>query len=114
MLPTIETIGDVTVVAVNVEEFDASTVEPFRNALAPLLKDCRKLVIDLSRVQFIDSRGCGGILFCLKRISPGGGDLKLCGVNPNVRMTFNLIRMDTICEILDTREAAVQAFQNSK
>jgi anti-sigma B factor antagonist len=114
MLPTIETIGDVTVVAVNVEEFDASNVDAFRAALAPVLKDCRKLVLDLSRVQFIDSRGCGGILFCLKRISPNGGDLKLCGVNPNVRMVFNLIRMDGICEICDTCEAAVQAFQNKQ
>jgi anti-sigma B factor antagonist len=111
MQPVIETIGDVTVVAVNVEEFDAGNVESFRSALAPVLKDCRKLVIDLSCVQFIDSRGCGGILFCLKRISPAGGDVKLCRVNPNVRMAFNLIRMDTICEIFDTREAAVQAFQ---
>jgi anti-sigma B factor antagonist len=114
MQPVIEMIGDVTVVAVNVEEFDAGNVDAFRSVLAPVLKDCRKLVLDLSRVQFIDSRGCGGILFCLKRISPGGGDLKLCGVNPPVRMTFDLIRMDTICEIFDTREAAVQAFQNSK
>ncbi len=110
MQPTIEKVGDVLVAVVNVDEFDASNVDVFRKAMTPVLKDCRKLVIDLSRVQFIDSRGCGGILFCLKGLTPNGGDLKLCGVNPNVRTTFNLIRMDTICEICDTREAAVQAF----
>ncbi len=114
MLPTIETTGEVTIVTVNVEEFDASNVDAFRKALAPVLKNCRKLVLDLSRVQFIDSRGCGGILFCLKGVTPNGGDLKLCGVNPNVRMTFNLIRMDSICTILGTRDEAVRAFQDSK
>jgi anti-sigma B factor antagonist len=114
MQPMIEKIGDVTIVAVNVEEFDANSADVFRRAIAPVLKDCRKLVIDLDRVQFIDSRGCGAILSCLKHISPTGGDLKLCRVTPPVRMVFDLIRMHNICEIVNTREDAVQAFQNSK
>jgi anti-sigma B factor antagonist len=114
MKPTIEKVGDVTVVAVPVEELDASNAEDFRRALAPVLKDCRKLVLDLGRVQFVDSRGCGMILSCLKQISPAGGDLKLCGVNEAVSMVFDLIRMHKICEIVGTRDEAVQAFQNSK
>jgi anti-sigma B factor antagonist len=79
-----------------------------------VLKDCRKLVLDLDRVQFVDSRGCGAILSCLKHISPTGGDLKLCRVTQPVRMVFELIRMHNICEIVNTREEAVQAFQDSK
>jgi anti-sigma B factor antagonist len=114
MRPVVEKIGDVTIVAVNVEELDANNAEVFRRAIAPVLKDCRKLVLDLDRVQFIDSRGCGVILSCLKHISPAGGDLKLCRATPPVRMVFDLIRMDRICEIVNTREEAVQAFQNSK
>ena len=114
MQPVIETIGDVTIVAVNVEALDASNADVFRRALAPVLKDCRKLVLDLDRVQFVDSRGCGTILSCLKQISPTGGDLKLCRVTPPVRMVFDLIRMQNICEIVNTREEAVQAFQNRK
>jgi anti-sigma B factor antagonist len=114
MEPMVEKIGDVTIVAVNVEEFDASNADVFRRAIAPVLKDCRKLVLDLDRVQFVDSRGCGVILSCLKQISPTGGDLKLCRVTPPVRMVFELIRMHNICEIVNTREEAVQAFQNSK
>ena len=114
MEPMVEKIGDVTIVAVNVEELDASNADVFRRALVPVLKDCRKLVLDLDRVQFIDSRGCGAILSCLKHVSPTGGDLKLCRVNPPVRMIFDLIRMQNICEIVNTRQEAVQAFQNSK
>jgi anti-sigma B factor antagonist len=114
MEPMIEKIGDVTIVAVNVVELDAASADVFRRAIAPVLKDCRKLVLDLEGVQFVDSRGCGAILSCLKHISPAGGDLKLCRVTPHVRMVFELIRMDRICEIVNTREEAVQAFQNSK
>jgi anti-sigma B factor antagonist len=114
MQPVIEKSGDVTIVAVTVEELDANYADDFRRALAPVLKDCRKLVLDLERVQFVDSRGCGAILSCLKQISPSGGDLKLCGVNPPVQMVFDLIRMRNICEIVNTRDEAVQAFQKGK
>jgi anti-sigma B factor antagonist len=114
MQPPIETVGDVTIVAVDVDKLDAGNADEFRSALAPVLKGCGKLVLDLGRVQFVDSRGCGVILSCLKQISPAGGDLKLCRVNPPVRMVFNLIRMQHICEVVNTREEAVQAFQKGK
>jgi anti-sigma B factor antagonist len=114
MRPTIDTAGDVTIVALDVEELDANNADEFRRAVAPVLKTCRKLVLDLGQVQFVDSRGCGAILSCLKQISPAGGDLKLCGINPTVRMVFDLIRMHNICEIVNTRDEAVQAFQKGK
>jgi anti-sigma B factor antagonist len=114
MQPTIEAVGDVTIVAVNVDELDANNADDFRSAVAPVLKDSRKLVLDLGHVRFVDSRGCGVILSCLKLLAPAGGDLKLCGVNPTVRMVFDLIRMHKICEIVNTREEAVLAFQKGK
>src|SRR5438552_1355007 len=114
MQPTIETIGDVTIVAVNGKELDANNADVFRRAIAPVLQAGRKLVLDLDGVRFVDSRGCGAILSCLKQVSPTGGDVKLCRVTPPVRMVFDLIRMHSICEILNTRGEAVQAFQKSQ
>src|ERR1700693_2645997 len=114
MEPVVEMVGDVTLVAVNVEEIDAGKADALRRAIAPVLKDCRKLVLDLDRVQFVDSRGCGVILSCLKHLSTAGGDLKLCRATEQVRMVFELIRMDRICGIFNTREEAVEAFQDSK
>jgi anti-sigma B factor antagonist len=111
---TVEKIGDVTIVAVNEEELDAANGDNFRREIAPVLKDCQKLVLDLDRVQFVDSRGCGVILSCLKHLSTAGGDLKLCRATEQVRMVFELIRMDRICGIFKTREEAVEAFQNGK
>jgi anti-sigma B factor antagonist len=110
----VEKVGDVTIVAVNVEEFDAGNADDFRLAIAPVLKECRKLILDLDRVRFIDSRGCGAILSCLKHLSAAGGDLKLCRATPLVLRVFELIRMNSICEVVGTREEAVQAFGKSK
>jgi anti-sigma B factor antagonist len=114
MEPTIEKTGDVTVVALNVEQLDASNADDFRRDLAPVLESCRNLVLDLSRVQFVDSRGCGAILSCLKAVSAAGGDLKICQVAKPVRLVFELIRMHRICEICNTREDALRAFQSPK
>src|SRR5579859_6841391 len=99
MQTAVEQVGDVTVVAVNEEQLDAGNADDFRQDLAPALKDCRKLVLDMDRVQFVDSRGCGAILSCLKQVSANNGDLKLCNVTKYVRTVFELIRLHKICEI---------------
>jgi anti-sigma B factor antagonist len=103
--------GDVTIVAVNGESLDVSNAEDFRREIAPLLEGCRKLVLDLERVEFVDSRGCGAIISCLKQLSANGGDLRLCQVRKPVRTVFELIRLHRICALDDTREASVRAFQ---
>jgi anti-sigma B factor antagonist len=114
MEPTVDKVGDVTIIAVNVEELDAANADDFRRTIAPLLKGCRKLVLDLAQLQFVDSRGCGVILSCLKHVSTAGGDLKLCRVTQPVQMVFDLIRMHNICQIVGTREEAVAAFEITK
>jgi anti-sigma B factor antagonist len=113
MNPEVEKVGDVTIVTVHLQQLDASNAEDFRSDMAPILRDCRKLVLDMVHLEFVDSRGCGAILSCLKAVSAEGGDLKICRTTRPVRMVFELIRLHRICEIVDTREQAIQAFQNA-
>jgi anti-sigma B factor antagonist len=110
MQPTVEKVGEVAVVTLNVDQLDASNADDFRRDMAPVLQETRKVVLDLGRVQFVDSRGCGAILSCLKHVAAAGGDLKLCQVSKPVRGVFELIRLHRICEILPTREEALRAF----
>src|SRR4051794_24781018 len=109
MALSVEKIGDVTVVTLNVEQFDAGYADEFKREMTPVLKDARKLALDLVKVQFIDSRACGAILSCLKRLNEVNGELKICQVTPFVRSVFELIRLHRICEILATKEDAVRA-----
>jgi anti-sigma B factor antagonist len=114
MEPVAEKVGDVTIVAVNADHLDSNNADEFRRDLAPVLQDCRKLVLDLDQVQSIDSRGCGVVISCLKHLSSVGGDLKLCGVGETVRMVFDLIHMERVCEILGTRDEALKAFKKKR
>jgi anti-sigma B factor antagonist len=107
---SVEKSGGVTVVGVNAEELDLSNADDFKREITPVLAETPRLVLDLSRVQFVDSNGCGAILWCLKQVTAAGGDLRLCEVNRPVRTVFEMIRLHRICEILPTREEAVKAF----
>ncbi len=111
MQTAVDQVGDVTIVAIHEEQLDAGNAEDFRQEIFPVVKDTRKLILDLTRVRFVDSRGCGAILSCLKQLSANQGDLKLCHVSQYVRTVFDLIRLHRICEILPTRADAVRAFE---
>jgi anti-sigma B factor antagonist len=105
-----DTVGDVTVAALPMEELDASNSAEFKREVAPLLEATTKLVLDLSRLRFVDSSGLGAFISCLRRLNARGGDVKLCGMSKQVRAVFELVRMHRIFEIHGTREEAVQAF----
>lgn len=104
-------IGNVAVAVVPVEELDASNTAEFKRDVTPVLEGNASLVIDLSRLRFIDSSGLGAMLSCLRQVSARGGDLKLCGMSKQVRATFELVRMHRIFEIFPTQLEAVRAFQ---
>jgi anti-sigma B factor antagonist len=106
----IETVQDVTVVELSVEEIDASNSAELKRDMAPILEAHAKIVCDLTRLRFVDSSGLGAFLSCLRRVNARGGDLKLCGLSKAVRALFELVRMHRVFDIHPTREAAVRAF----
>ena len=106
----VETIGDVGVVSVLVEELDASNVDEFKSSMTPVLEAHTKLVFDLHRLRFTDSSGLGAFLSCLRHVNARGGDVKLCGLSPQVRAVFELVRLHRIFDIYSTPEEAVRAF----
>jgi anti-sigma B factor antagonist len=103
-------IKDVAVATILVEELDASNAGDFRRDIAPVLDAHSRLVLDLSRLRFVDSSGLGAFISCLRKLNAAGGDLKLCGMSKPVRAVFELVRMHRVFDIFDTPEDAVRAF----
>jgi len=106
----VEKVKDVAVVLVPVDELDASNVAEFKRDIASVLQAYSEVVLDLSRLRFVDSSGMGSILSCLRQLSAKGGDLKLCGMTRQVRAVFELVRMHRIFDIRATQEEAIGAF----
>lgn len=60
----------------------------------------RKIVLDLSSVEFMDSTGLGVFVSLLKRLGPDGA-IAVAGVQPAVLRLFQLTRLDTLFRIVD-------------
>ena len=106
----VDHIDDIAVAVLPVEELDASNAGEFKRDIAPVLEANSRLVIDLSRLRFVDSSGLGAFLSCLRQVNAKGGDLKLCGMSKPVRTVFELVRLHRIFDILATTAEAVHAF----
>ena len=109
---TLEKSGDVFVMVLIGESLDESNATEFKRDVASVLESDRKLVLDLSKLQFVDSSGLGAILSCLRQLNSAGGDLKLCSIGRPVRALVELVRMHRIFEIFNTREEAIRAYAN--
>jgi anti-sigma B factor antagonist len=105
-----DTMGDVTIAIMPMDDLDASNSWEFKHDVAPVLKDTTKLVFDLGRLRFLDSSGLGVLISCLREMNAKGGDVKLCGMSKQVRTVFELVRMHRIFDIYGTKEEAVHAF----
>jgi anti-sigma B factor antagonist len=69
------------------------------------------LIIDLSKVEFIDSSGLGTIVSCLKAMGRSG-EMIMCGVNDAVGQMFSLTRMDKVFDMYTTVDEAIQSLSN--
>jgi anti-sigma B factor antagonist len=107
----IDRIGDVVVVALPVEELSAAHTGEFKREIASSLDEHLWIVLNLSRVRFVDSSGLGAFIWCLRRLNTRGGDLKLCGMSEHVRAVFETVRLHRVFDIYDTPEEAAHAFE---
>jgi anti-sigma B factor antagonist len=66
------------------------------------------VVIDLDRLEFIDSTGLGVLLTALRRIHRKQGHMTLVCRNPTVLRLFVVTRLDATFEIVPTRDEALE------
>lgn len=78
-------------------------VEQLESAVAEQLANGRKkVVIDLSTLDYADSSGIGTMVSCLTQVKQAGGELRLAGVNPRLLKMFKMTGVDALIEIFPT------------
>ena len=68
-----------------------------------------RVVVDLGRVEFIDSTGLGALIGSLKSARQAGGDLRIARPTAQVQMIFSLSNLDRILTAHATPEEAFDA-----
>ncbi len=97
-----ETAGDMLIVRIMENRIDAASAiqfkERMRTAIQPPLP---RVVLDMSRVMFLDSSGLGAIVAVMKLLGQER-KLELAGLTPTVDKVFRLTRMNTFVTIHET------------
>jgi len=106
--------GDVIVEVVTLIRATLKEAETFKIRLQEAAAEgFRKIVVDLSECEFIDSTFLGALVVSLKKITVLGGDLRLVGFQPAVHSMFELTRMYRVFESYETKEEAINSFRVS-
>lgn len=94
-----EALNGALVVRVGEDRLDAAIAIQFKDKMREIAaQPSPRVVLDLSRVTFLDSSGLGAIVSVMKFLSPER-KLELSGLTPNVDKVFRLTRMDTVFTI---------------
>jgi stage II sporulation protein AA (anti-sigma F factor antagonist) len=104
-----ENAGDVVVakLAGRLDSSSASTAEEQLTRLIP--NSAPRLVIDLSKLEYISSAGLRVLLLVARKVQQAQGKLALFGLAPGVRDVFSISGFDTIFTVLDDSAAAIAA-----
>ncbi|HET56728.1 MAG TPA: anti-sigma factor antagonist [Ignavibacteria bacterium] len=106
-----ERIGDVIVEIVNVERASVKEADELKTKLIDAIDDgYKKIIIDLSECDFVDSSFLGVLVNSLKKVVKLEGDLKLVGFRPAVRAMFELTRLFRVFESFSNLQEAVKSY----
>lgn len=99
--------GEATVVDVT-GDIDLHRSLEFQQSLLKLLDSKpKRIVVNLSEVQYMDSSGVASLVKLLSRVRALKIDLKLCCLNPRVRSVFEITRLDSVFDLAESEQEAL-------
>jgi anti-sigma B factor antagonist len=105
----LRTEQDTAVIALE-GEVDIYSAPQFKEALLAGIEDgATTIVVDLSRVTFIDSTALGVLVSGAKRVRPKDGRLDIVCTDENITRIFEITGLDRIFGIYRTRDEALRA-----
>lgn len=94
-----QTFDDALIVRVDEDRIDAAVAIQFKDRMRELAATGEgRVVLDLSKVAFVDSSGLGAIVAVMKFLAPLR-TLELAALTPNVAKVFRMTRMDSVFAI---------------
>ena len=105
--------GEITIIALE-GYLDAHTAPQFEEKLQAEIEEGRtRIIIDCAKLTYISSAGLGVFMSFIEEIREQGGDIKICGLAPKVRHTFEILGFQDIFDLLEDVPSAVQRFAES-
>jgi anti-sigma B factor antagonist len=102
-------VGDVVIVQCHGRIVAGNEVFTLHSQVGDSIEKHGDVVLQLDQVEFVDSSGLGALVRLMQAARAKGGDLKLCGLPPNIRKMLQLTRLLSQFETYDSVEEAITA-----
>jgi anti-anti-sigma factor len=111
MILTTDRVKGIAIVRVGEARLMYPLLSEFSNAVTSLIAAGeRKLLIDLAKVNYIDSATIGCLMDLYRQAAAAGGTLKLAGVQKRVETMLTMTGAQNFLEIHPDESSAVQSF----
>jgi anti-sigma B factor antagonist len=104
---SLDRTDEVVLVTVNGQLVVANRQEFKQAILDAMEQGVRLVIIDFSGSPYIDSSGLGALVSLSRRLRDAGGDLRLVGLNDDLRSLFELTRLDQLFPVFATKGDAL-------
>lgn len=92
---------------------DAFSEATFRKVVSKYIDDGpNHIVLDLSKIDFVDSSGLGALVQLVKKAQTAGGSLQIV-TNPRVTQTVKLVRLEKFLSLQPSVDQALENVKNS-
>ncbi|MBL0212047.1 MAG: STAS domain-containing protein [Holophagaceae bacterium] len=75
-----------------------------------LEQGARKVLINFSKVSYLDSSGVGELVGCYTSVKGKGGELRICGMNSRIFSLITMTSLHSVFEVKDTEEESLSGF----
>jgi anti-sigma B factor antagonist len=71
----------------------------------------KKVVFDLSELNYVDSMGVGILVMCSGKLKRAGGELRMASLQPRIAELMKITRLDQILGFYPTTAVAIEDFE---
>lgn len=107
--------GTTVIILTPTGRLDIRTAWQFRLELQQCIsKVSPHIAINLSQVSFVDSSGLTALVAGMRDADKNKGSFRICEVHPESRLVFEVTMMDSVFEIYDTEQEALETLPRGK
>jgi anti-sigma B factor antagonist len=106
------TVGDVQILDWSGKITLGEGTMSIRNAVRDILQGGgKKIILNLSDVNYIDSSGIGELVSSYTTVTNSGGKLKLLNLTKKIHELLAITKLLTVFETFENEEAAISSFK---
>ena len=109
-LITAEITGDIALLKVTNETIDLRNAKAAQREILERSGTAKHVVLDLSKVEFIDSAGLGTLISTLRHFLAKSGDMRLAGPTVRVQVLLEVTRLERVFSVFDDAASALASF----